>query len=330
MKKFLSLVLVTITLMSLMITSASAAETLGKFDELLSASEKCLGTSSYGNATINKFPVGTYICVKSTYDYYLDVQSQRDSLKEGESSIWAPMVNEFTIPNDYTIYALRVMSYKTGACKLIYVQGVPGTKAAEHTGSLNDATPNDPQIFADVPNDAWYQPAVVYCYQNNIMNGVNSTEFKPYGELTRAMVWVMFARLDGQTNIGGSTWYEGARQWAMKVGMSDGTMPNQSVTRQQLCAMAYRYWKYKKLPEGNANAAFYDPKIELNYRVLEFAEYTDTNEISSYALEPMKWAVKAGLIEQNTGAKLTPKNVLNRAQVAYFMGSFRETWAPVM
>ena len=337
MKKFLSLTLAIIMTMSLLVVNASAATTLGKFSDFLTASEKCLGTESsyqwieasknsdiYGDVTINKFPVGTYIALKDVYTYYLEISSQPDTVKAGDAIKWVPMTTEFTIPDDHVVYALRVWNQKTGTCKLVYVQGVPGTKATEHTGSIEEGTTEKPRIFSDVPNDAWYQPYVVHCYQSNIMNGVSTTEFAPDRELTRAMVWVMFARLDGQTNIGGSTWYEGARQWAMKIGLSDGTMPNHSVTRQQLITMGYRYWQYKKLPGSNANAA--SDKFGVAYQTYEFNQYTDTNEISAYAVEPMKWAVSAGLVEPNAGTSLTPAKVLNRAQVAYFMATYYETW----
>ena len=337
MKKFLSLTLAIIMTMSLLVINASAATTLGNFNDFLIASEKCLGTETsyqwieasknsdiYGDVTINKFPVGTYIALKDVYTYYLEISSQPDTVKAGDAIKWIPMTTEFTIPDDHVIYAIRVWNQKTGAVKLVFVQGTPGTKATEYTGSIEEGTTEKPRIFSDVPNDAWYQPYVVHCYQSNLMNGVSATEFAPDGELTRAMVWVMFARLDGQTNIGGSTWYEGARQWAMKAGISDGTMPNASVTREQMVTMGYRYWQYKKLPEADANAA--SDKFGVAYQRYEFEEYKDTNDISSYAVESMTWAVKAGLIEPNTNTMLNPVNVVNRAQVAYFMATYYETW----
>ena len=304
MKKFLSLALAVMMTMSLLVSNASAAA-LGNFSDYLTASEQSLGTETsnqwieasgkgdvYQKVPVVEFPVGTYIAVKDVYTYYMEINSQPDTVKAGEAIKWMPMTTEFTIPDDHVVYAIRVWNQKTETCKLVFVQGVPGTKAAEHTGSIEEGTTEIPRIFSDVPNDAWYQPYVVHCYQSNMMNGVSATEFAPDRELTRAMVWVMFARLDGQTNIGGSTWYEGARKWAMKVGMSDGTMPNASVTRQQLVTMGYRYWQYKKLPESNANAA--SDKFGLDYRAYEFSDYTDTNKISAYAVEPMKWAVRAG------------------------------------
>ena len=88
--------------------------------------------------------------------------------------------------------------------------------------------------------------------------------------------------------------------------------------------MGYRYWQYKKLPGSNANAA--SDKFGVAYQTYEFNQYTDTNEISAYAVEPMKWAVSAGLVEPNAGTSLTPAKVLNRAQVAYFMATYYETW----
>ena len=341
MKKFLSLTLAIIMTMSILVVNASAATTLGKFSDFLTASEKSTGTETsyqwieasknsdiYGDVTIYKFPVGTYIALKDIYTYYLEINSQDSSVREGEQGFWKPMALEFTIPDDHIIYALRVWNNLTGEVKLIFVQGTPGTKATEHTGSFEKGTAEKPRLFQDVPVDAWYAGAVEACYQDGLMNGVSKTEFAPDRELTRAMVWVMMARMDGQKNIGGSTWYEGARQWAMKIGMSDGTMPNASVTRQQLCAMAYRYFKYKNLPVYDLNETMGNYGLEGGTN--PFSYYTDTNNISSYAVEPMKWAVAAGLIEENTGNVLNPAKVLSRAQVAYFMAAFHEVWAPYL
>ena len=154
-------------------------------NDFLTASEKCLGTETsyqwieasknsdiYGDVTINKFPVGTYIALKDVYTYYLEISSQPDTVKAGDAIKWVPMTTEFTIPDDHVVYALRVWNQKTGTCKLVYVQGTPGTKATEHTGSIEEGTTEKPRIFSDVPNDAWYQPYVVHCYQSNIMNQV--------------------------------------------------------------------------------------------------------------------------------------------------------------
>ena len=47
-------------------------------------------------------------------------------------------------------------------------------------------------------------------------------------------------RADGQT-IAGESWAEDARAWAVAQGVSDGTNPDGTVTREELVTMLYRY-----------------------------------------------------------------------------------------
>ena len=68
---------------------------------------------------------------------------------------------------------------------------------------------------------AWYYDAVSYVYANGLMDGVSSTQFNPDGTMTRAMVWAILARIDGQT-VTGDGWIETAREWAVAEGVSDG------------------------------------------------------------------------------------------------------------
>lgn len=44
----------------------------------------------------------------------------------------------------------------------------------------------------------------------------------------------------GEDTDGGATWYSRAQEWAMRTGVSDGTNPMGSITREQLAAMLQR------------------------------------------------------------------------------------------
>ena len=72
------------------------------------------------------------------------------------------------------------------------------------------------------------------------MDGVGSGKFNPEGAVTRAMVWTVLARMAGEETGGGSTWYSKAQEWVMETGVSDGTNPMASITREQLAAMLMR------------------------------------------------------------------------------------------
>ena len=59
------------------------------------------------------------------------------------------------------------------------------------------------------------------------------------------MLMTILARMDGQDVTGGATWYEKAMNWAKQTGVSDGTMPEVNITREQLATMLYSYAKLK-------------------------------------------------------------------------------------
>lgn len=66
--------------------------------------------------------------------------------------------------------------------------------------------------------------------------------------MTRAMLMTVLARFDGQDTTGGAVWYEKAMTWAKENGISDGSNPDGSITREQLATML---WRYVGSPSGD-------------------------------------------------------------------------------
>lgn len=153
--------------------------------------------------------------------------------------------------------------------------------------------------FTDVPKTAWYYDAVKTAYEAGIMNGVTDTLFEPDGTLTRAMFWTILARVDGVDTDGGATWYSRAQQWAIENGVSDGSDPMGALTREQLVTMLWRL-------NG-------EPVVD--YLITA----PDASQISSWALEAMRWAASIGLIEGDETGALNPTATTTRAQAATFM-----------
>lgn len=73
------------------------------------------------------------------------------------------------------------------------------------------------------------------------MTGTSHTTFAPAAPTTRGMMMTILARQDGVSTSGGGTWYEKGMAWAKENGISDGSAPNGSITREQLAVMLYRY-----------------------------------------------------------------------------------------
>ncbi len=110
---------------------------------------------------------------------------------------------------------------------------------------------------------------------------------------------VMFVR-SGQ-------WYSEAVAWTAQSGVytgyADGSFrPNDSITREQLAAILYRYAKYKGV----------DVSVGEDTNILSYA---DAAEISDYAFPAMQWACGAGVMQGSNG-NLLPRGRATRAQIA--------------
>ncbi len=150
--------------------------------------------------------------------------------------------------------------------------------------------------FTDVSANQWFYDAISYVYTNGMMEGDSATTFNPDGRMTRAMFWAVLGRIDGAT-ITGANWVETARSWAMAEGVSDGTNPNDYVTREMMVTML---WRYAGEPASEES----------------LSAYTDAASVSDWAAEAMSWALETGVIEGVTATTLQPQGTATRAQCA--------------
>ncbi|MBQ3951645.1 MAG: S-layer homology domain-containing protein, partial [Oscillospiraceae bacterium] len=158
--------------------------------------------------------------------------------------------------------------------------------------------------YADVPETHWAAEAISYVTEAGLFKGTSATEFSPNGNMTRAMLMVVLARLDGVDTEGGDgKWYEKGMEWAVEQGITDGSSPNANITRQQLVTML---WRYAGKPASNAS----------------LDGYSDASEVASWATEAMKWAVENGIIKGTKKDVLSPNGYATRAQVATIIMRF--------
>ena len=123
--------------------------------------------------------------------------------------------------------------------------------------------------------------------------------------MNRSMVWTVIARLAGQT-IGGITWAEDAKAWAVAQGVSDGTNPDGTVTREELVTMLYRYI---------GSPAMNVPELGL------IGNYPDSAAVSAWAQEALAWALSRGIIDGRDG-KLAAGSPVTRAEAATILARF--------
>lgn len=166
-----------------------------------------------------------------------------------------------------------------------------------------------PMPFTDVKAGDWFCDAVAYVYANGIMKGDGSeATFNPNGKMTRAMVWTVLGRLSGADVDGsGSAWYAKAQAWAMAEGVSDGSSPMGSITREELVTML---WRYTQSPAAEA----------------DLSVFSDSAAVSAWALDAVRWAVSSGLL-QGEGGRLNPTGEATRAQVAAILARYCESVA---
>ena len=158
--------------------------------------------------------------------------------------------------------------------------------------------------FTDVAEGDWFYDYVEYVYANGLMDGTSDTTFEPNANMTRAMVWAILARIDGET-VTGANWVETAREWAMANGVSDGENANGYVTREQLATML---WRYAGEPASDYS----------------LSAFTDADSVSDYAATAMAWAVEHGIITGVTDTTIEPQGTATRAQCAAMLMRFVE------
>ena len=161
----------------------------------------------------------------------------------------------------------------------------------------DDDKPELSEPFTDVKPGDWFYDAVVYVYNEGMMDGVAGGLFDPNGSMTRAMFWTVLARIDGVDTDGGETWYSKAQAWAMEEGVSDGTSPHSLITREQLATML---WRYFGEPEADGS----------------LGGFSDADEVSDWAYDALVWAVENGIVTGITDTTLVPQGSATRAQAA--------------
>ena len=158
------------------------------------------------------------------------------------------------------------------------------------------------------------------------MNGTSATMFEPDTTTSRGMIVTILYRLEGTPAVGASSftdvvagaYYADAVAWAnangIVMGYGNGKYgPDDPVTREQLAAILYRYAQYKGYDTTQGG--------------MSIREFSDYEQISDYALEPMTWAVNAVLINGTTSTTLAPTGSGTRAQTAALLMRFCENAA---
>ncbi len=153
----------------------------------------------------------------------------------------------------------------------------------------------------------------MYAYEKGLMKGTETNIFEPDSEVTRAMFVTVLYRMENEPTAGISgfsdvrtgSWYSKAVAWASNNGIVKGITntefaPDDNITREQMAAIIYRYLAFK----------------EHDVSVQGRPSFTDTDEISEYALDAVMWLNDKKIILGEDNGRFAPKNNATRAQAA--------------
>lgn len=174
--------------------------------------------------------------------------------------------------------------------------------------------------FTDVKTADWFYKAVQYAYENGIMNGTSTTTFSPDYTTDRGMIVTVLHRMESTPSASGASfsdvsegkYYADAVAWAeahdIVNGYGNGIFgPEDPITREQMATILYRYAEYKG----------YDTAVEGS-----LSAFSDADEVSTFAVEGMTWAIGSGLIKGIGDNLLDPQGSATRSQMATILMRF--------
>lgn len=175
-------------------------------------------------------------------------------------------------------------------------------------------TPHKCLAFTDITNH-WAREDICFMVERDYMNGVSPTRFDPELDLTRGTIVTVLWRMENKPQAENSQpfldvkedqFYTDAVTWAAEnkivLGYTNTSFgPDDSITREQMAAIMYRYTNFKKLTVVDG---------------ADLTSFVDSDKISDYAKVPMAWANAETLIKGKENNRLDPTGTATRAEVA--------------
>ncbi|MHC1724316.1 MAG: DUF4127 family protein [Aminipila sp.] len=195
-----------------------------------------------------------------------------------------------------------------------------------YTNTLSMEADKATSLFVDVPSSVWYFDYVMYAYEKGLMKGISSNTFQPKAPMTRAMLVYTLYKMAGTPEVKGDNampadvgngWYKSAVEWALFNGITfknsnEKFRPNDSVTREELADLLWKYAKYKEMDVSKGKY----PGVY---------NYADVFAVSPELRDGFDWACSTGIITgTSNGTKVSPNKAATRAEVAAMLKRFTE------
>ena len=169
-------------------------------------------------------------------------------------------------------------------------------------------------IYNDVPQSSYGYDDIKRATELGLFNGTSTYTFSPDMTINRAMLVTVLWRLEGSpeaglsdfTDVPADSFYANAVAWAAREGIVNGVgngqfAPTDNATREQLVTILRRYAEYRGSDVSGAAA---------------LAAFSDLDDVSSWALEALQWAVAEGIMNGTSSTTLSPQASANREQLA--------------
>lgn len=295
-------------------------------------------TGSYTATFENPHGFSTFTVKKSAPAFVTDANNQDTYYPTLQDAVDAAASTDVItlLEDDLTAEITKDVIVKngTGAPITVTINGEKVSLSAGEKVTVEYVTPGggivvggggteEPAVpFTDVKEGDWFYDAVVYAYENDLMQGTSGTAFSPNVKMNRAMLVTILYRLEGEPAVSGDVsftdvpdaYYTEAVAWAASNGLVEGFenntfKPTQNITREQFATILYRYAAFKKADTTVSG---------------DLSGFTDAASTSTWAKDAMTWAVDNGIIQGVTPTTLAPQNTATRAQGAAMLMRFIE------
>lgn len=251
------------------------------------------------------------------------------SFGDGKARVLVPSIPAEVTPEKY-VQIWHVKNEETKRIKEVQFNTSKNTASFELDGfsyivlSVNPIA-NWTNVYTDVSESDWYLDAVAYVTINGLMEGIGENSFYPTGISSRAMLYTLLWRLEGQpkpteshqySDLPVAQWYTDAMCWAVENGLCKGMengllAPENALTREQIATIFFRYSQYKG----------YDTYIRK-----ELTIFSDFDQIQPYALPALQWACGNGLVNGYETGELRPTGQASRVEMASMIYRFLEVF----
>ena len=280
-------------------SAADELDVLAVYDIFLTGGNKRITDFGDGRATVTvRHRLGRDKQPGGIVAWYLADDGAKTKLPTGATAQDAT----FTVPH-FSNYALA------------YDKNLPGACPKDDTCPM--------AAFTDLDQGAWYHDGVHWALEHGVMNGVGDGAFAPDGDTSRGMLVTMLWRMEGEPKSGYAmtfkdvpqdTWYTEAVRWAAEHGIVTGYDaetfgPTDRLTREQLAVILCRYAVFKGVVTTRGETA-------------SLSGFHDAGDVSDWAIQSVRWAVDAGIINGAGSNRLSPKTNASRAQVATMLMRF--------